>query len=258
MRALSYGGAVRRLIATPLFACSIGVLVLNDHVLKAAWPGLVTGKLSDVAGVVMVAIVLAAVLRRPAAAFSLTVVGFVVLKSVPAAPEWAAPLFGGVTRTDPTDLVALVALVPLWMWVHRPDRPGAAADTWALPIRIALVGAAVFATSATSCGSEGITRVAEIDGMFVAADNRWSRLLERRWQRVERWRRRRPRRRVRSGRRLAAGRLRRRSLLRDHHRSGWRARGRDVSRSARRSGRAAARRPDGRSSRSHPTATAAR
>jgi len=35
------------------------VLAVNDHVLKAAWPGVVTGKLSDVAGPVVVAIVIA-------------------------------------------------------------------------------------------------------------------------------------------------------------------------------------------------------
>ena len=31
---------------------AIALLFLNDHILKAAWPGLVTGKLSDVAGFV--------------------------------------------------------------------------------------------------------------------------------------------------------------------------------------------------------------
>ena len=36
----------------PAALAAIAVLVLNDHVLKQAWPGLVTGKLSDVAGMV--------------------------------------------------------------------------------------------------------------------------------------------------------------------------------------------------------------
>lgn len=34
----------------PLPLCAIGVLVLNDHLFKAAFPGLLTGKLSDFAG----------------------------------------------------------------------------------------------------------------------------------------------------------------------------------------------------------------
>jgi hypothetical protein len=32
---------------------ALAVLILNDRVLKAAWPGFVTGKLSDVAGLVV-------------------------------------------------------------------------------------------------------------------------------------------------------------------------------------------------------------
>ena len=32
---------------------ALAVLALNDHVLKQAWPGLVTGKLSDAAGLVV-------------------------------------------------------------------------------------------------------------------------------------------------------------------------------------------------------------
>lgn len=33
----------------PLALLAIGILIVNDHALKAAWPGVVTGKLSDVA-----------------------------------------------------------------------------------------------------------------------------------------------------------------------------------------------------------------
>lgn len=34
----------------PIVAAAVAVLLVNDHVLKAAFPGLVTGKLSDLAG----------------------------------------------------------------------------------------------------------------------------------------------------------------------------------------------------------------
>ena len=36
----------------PLRVGAVAVLVVNDHLLKAAYPGLITGKLSDVAGLV--------------------------------------------------------------------------------------------------------------------------------------------------------------------------------------------------------------
>lgn len=46
------------LLASPMFVGSIMVLAVNDRVLKHEFPGLVTGKLSDFAGVAMVAIAL--------------------------------------------------------------------------------------------------------------------------------------------------------------------------------------------------------
>ena len=62
LRALAHPGSVLALV----------VLVLNDHVLKQAWPGPVTGKLSDVAGLVVAPLLLAgprsARRRTPAAA----------------------------------------------------------------------------------------------------------------------------------------------------------------------------------------------
>ena len=60
------------LLASPLFAATVAVLLLNDRVLKYAVPGLVTGKLSDVAGLAMVGIVAVAVCGRPAIALTVT------------------------------------------------------------------------------------------------------------------------------------------------------------------------------------------
>ena len=48
-------------IVSRLGAVSIAVLLLNDHVLKAAWPGLITGKLSDAAGLIVLPLLLASV-----------------------------------------------------------------------------------------------------------------------------------------------------------------------------------------------------
>jgi hypothetical protein len=89
----------------PLSLASLGVLVLNDHVLKAAWPGLLTGKLSDAAGLVVFPIFLHSLLeialriarlslervRRGAilACSAVTAAGFALVKS----SGWANELF---------------------------------------------------------------------------------------------------------------------------------------------------------------------
>jgi hypothetical protein len=165
-------GAVRgrgtaELLASPVLAGSILVLLVNDHVLKAAWPGLVTGKLSDVAGVAMIAILAIAACRRVGLGVGATAVAFTLLKTVPAVASWSAPVLGGVTRTDPTDLIALVVLVPIARWARRSVTDGPP-NEWAFPLRLLLVGAAVFATTATSCGVEGVVGVA-VNGDRVIA-----------------------------------------------------------------------------------------
>ena len=48
-------------ILHPLSLAAIGLLVLNDHVLKHTWPGFVTGKLSDFAGLAFFPLFLQAV-----------------------------------------------------------------------------------------------------------------------------------------------------------------------------------------------------
>jgi hypothetical protein len=158
------------LLGSPVFATSVAVLLLNDHVLKSMWPGVVTGKLSDVAGVVMIAIVLTALTGRVDPAVVATAVGFGLPKTVPIVAVWAAPVLGGVTRTDPLDLVALLALVPLRRWMApRRGRSanGTARHRW-VP-RVALLAAAAFATSATSCDEKGVFGVVEFRGTLLAS-----------------------------------------------------------------------------------------
>lgn len=167
-----------RLIASPVFAGSVGLLLLNDHVLKQAWPGLVTGKLSDVAGVVMAAIALTALLRVRAVSFVLVAVAFTLLKTVPAVADVAAIVLGGRTLTDPTDLLALGALVPLWTWLSARGwstaaRPVASSSSprrplWVVPVQIAALGVAVVATTGSSCGPDGLYDVRAIDGIVYA------------------------------------------------------------------------------------------
>lgn len=46
-------GAALAWLVHPVTVFATALLIVNDHLLKAAYPGWVTGKLSDVAGLVM-------------------------------------------------------------------------------------------------------------------------------------------------------------------------------------------------------------
>jgi hypothetical protein len=142
----------------PVAALAVIILVLNDHVGKAMWPGTVTGKLSDVAGLVFFPLVLVGLwevglsgLRRwEHSSTSPVVVGaiatglaFILVKTTTVgAGAWAGALglgqwivgmigatLAGFPSPDPvavvvvrdaTDLVALPAiLVAVWIGVKR-------------------------------------------------------------------------------------------------------------------------------------------
>jgi hypothetical protein len=157
-----FGFRWRRLGHWSFLAC-VAVLALNDHLLKDRYPGLVTGKISDFVGVAMVA-TMVSVIVRPNIALRLTALGFTALKTVPGVAEWASPLLGGVTRRDPSDLIALSSLMVVRRQLIRNragDEPrphttvggrldGARAAVASI---IPIVGAltAVVATTATSC-----------------------------------------------------------------------------------------------------------
>lgn len=142
----SWSGDLTRPV--PLGAAA--VLALNDHVLKGAGvlPAEVTGKLSDVAGLlaggiaaVCVARGVAATSGRPArrdgrlAAVTLVLVGaaFAALKLWPAFNGAVARVWG-VNVLDPSDLWALPMLAVAWMWL-RDREHGAGAR--AVPRRFA-------------------------------------------------------------------------------------------------------------------------
>lgn len=141
-------------LAHPVALAAVLLLVVNDHVLKQAWPGLVTGKLSDVAGMVFFPLFLVSLVdvvrprldviargRLLAAACIATALVFAATKTLPVANEayrlaWAAmqwPLRAlravlagrgapGLARVvlvrDPTDLVAVPFVLVAW-WVAR-------------------------------------------------------------------------------------------------------------------------------------------
>src|SRR5437879_1032155 len=77
-------------LAHPIWSAALILLIANDHLLKnlPQLPELLTGKLSDMAGLIVAPILLAAVLgaKRPAAraaAFALVAVPFVAMKISP-------------------------------------------------------------------------------------------------------------------------------------------------------------------------------
>lgn len=168
-----------RWLGAPPTLLALAVLALNDHVLKQAAPGMVTGKLSDVAGMLVAPPLLAtalALLRvpRPAqVALVATAVGFSLAKSTEWGVDTANALWSVVWPTemlrDPTDLVALPALL-LAAWVARSQRVRAARGRRSLGLALGALALpfAVVATAATSpCYTpEGLRDVGVVRGDF--------------------------------------------------------------------------------------------
>lgn len=111
-------------LASPPFVVALGLLLLNDWVLKDALGNWLTGKLSDVAGLAAFAMFWAALLpARRRAVFIATAVVFTCWKSPLSEPvlhAWNSLGVLAVARVqDWSDLVALVALAPAWLHVCR-------------------------------------------------------------------------------------------------------------------------------------------
>jgi hypothetical protein len=133
----------------PLAAGAVMLLVVNDHILKLAFPGFVTGKVSDFAGLLFFPLLLAAawevgsaILHRwtgptwfpPVLATSATGLAFVLVKTTTGGSSLFSTMLGStqwlgalaasafvagptpvlrpvVPVRDPTDLIALISLV---------------------------------------------------------------------------------------------------------------------------------------------------
>jgi hypothetical protein len=131
-------GASRSALANPAFLAALAVLLINDHVLKGAGllPGWLTGKLSDLAGLIVAPVLAAVVLRARAPrarvlAFALVAIPFALTKMSDLgarAMESAAGSLGIEWRiwTDPTDLIALAMLPLAWRLLDAPMRAGRA------------------------------------------------------------------------------------------------------------------------------------
>ncbi|HEX4514247.1 MAG TPA: hypothetical protein VH054_11945 [Polyangiaceae bacterium] len=114
----------------PLTLVSLALLVMNDHFLKWAHPSWLTGKLSDVAGMILAPIVLSVATRHKAPTMCALAVAFVFALTKtwsPANHVWCATL--GPLVKDPTDLIALpfAALAVIVARRSRSARGAAAA-----------------------------------------------------------------------------------------------------------------------------------
>jgi hypothetical protein len=134
------------------FLAALTTLLLNDFWLKSQFPGLVTGKLSDLAGIAMIALPLLAVFPSRARAIYLAIAAAFLW--------WKSPLSGPFIAfanevlpyrigrvVDYTDLLALLVL-PLCSLATRDAHAESGKLRRVLTIPIA--AAAVFATAATS------------------------------------------------------------------------------------------------------------
>ncbi|MET7961278.1 hypothetical protein [Micromonospora zamorensis] len=149
----------------PATLLALVVLVVNDHVLKLALPGLVTGKLSDVVGLVLAPPLVAVLLtllvpRLPARAAALAGLvavgaGFAVVKSSGYAAElassaWTVLAGPSLVRADRTDLLTLPALgLAWWSWTRSRRRP-VRQRTARLVRLLVVLPPAVLAVTATS------------------------------------------------------------------------------------------------------------
>jgi hypothetical protein len=125
-----------RCLAHPSSIAALALLALNDHMWKGVGPAWLTGKLSDLAGLFYFPFLVAAAcallppasarasLSRGRLAFGAVAVWFAAAKTIPAAHHatvwFAAHLVGPVDVVrDPTDAIALVALLPAWRLYRR-------------------------------------------------------------------------------------------------------------------------------------------
>ncbi|MFE9688829.1 hypothetical protein [Micromonospora sp. NPDC005806] len=168
----------------PVTMLALVVLVLNDHVLKATQPGWLTGKLSDVAGLVLapplVAVLAALIVPRipvralPGLGLGLVGIGFTAVKTsgyaaAAASAAWSAVSGPSLVRADRTDLLALPALaVAGWAW-HRARRDPVGRRSARLVRLLVLLPAAALAVAATSVvGSHDALRATVVDGRLAA------------------------------------------------------------------------------------------
>lgn len=159
--------------ARPWPLAALLLLVVNDHVLKGAGalPGWLTGKLSDFAGLFFFPVLLAYLggrlssRRQRVAQISVVCTGlvFALLKLSPGAAAMASRLWG-VVVCDPSDLLALPALLAAYLYLRRPATVPSAGSAW---FQRGAVLAAAWASMATSPAPRPPFVSWQIQGMAV-------------------------------------------------------------------------------------------
>lgn len=137
----------------PAFVSALVLLIVNDHLLKAAFHNAATGKLSDFAGVFAFAYFLGVLAGRRLVLVHLAVaLAFAWWKSPASQPfidAWNSGPWFDITRVvDPTDLLALLVLPVSLTLLRRAWRMGTAARRVWVRWTVALV--ALLAFTATS------------------------------------------------------------------------------------------------------------
>lgn len=171
----------------PVTLASLGVLLLNDLLLKALWPGAwVPGKLSDLAWMVFAPPVLAYVLswlafRKPLAERTAFAAAYVGLPLLYAAFNTFATihdiilrmlgLIGGEGPRSPLDLtdslvIPLAMAAALWVWHRRPLRTEAIRARLVL---LAVVVAALASVASSYDANYGIGEVGRTDAGTLGA-----------------------------------------------------------------------------------------
>jgi hypothetical protein len=106
-------------ISHPVGVGAIVLLLVNDHLLKSAWPGVVTGKLSDIAGMIVAPLLMLAfaelVLRRPLRTRRAVVlvcttvaIAFAAIELVPLADELYSGVLGALQWPAHAVIAAIV------------------------------------------------------------------------------------------------------------------------------------------------------
>ncbi|MFJ8962452.1 hypothetical protein ACIRG5_23975 [Lentzea sp. NPDC102401] len=180
-------GVFLRWVAHPLTVAATAVLLLNDHVFKQAWPGVVTGKLSDVAGLVVAPAVLGVLFGLfragpfgAAAATLLTGAGFAWVKlsrtgAEVASAAWSIVNGPSVVLADPSDLIALPALGLAW-WAWRraaaaPPLPDGPAHRLRVVLAMPFAVLAIAATSAPVDTTPSVDSVQLTGGQVIIEVN---------------------------------------------------------------------------------------
>jgi hypothetical protein len=171
----------------PLTVLALVLLILNDHVFKAAYPGWLTGKLSDAAGLVLAPALLAALTgllaprlnpRGVALGALLTVAAaFTIIKSFAygaqqASAAWSL-IYPSQFRVDRTDLLTLPFLaLAWWTWTAARRRPAPTRRVRAARVGVLLPIALIGVAATTPAYEADAILVANVaDGIYLVSDD---------------------------------------------------------------------------------------